>query len=988
MPSAPLAHNEQERLATLGECRLLDTAAEPDFDDLTALAAQVCNAPIALISLIDADRQWFKSKVGLALTEAPRDVAVCAYAILSDGPLVIPDTTQDIRTQDNPLVVGEPYVRFYAGVPLKIENSLIGTLCVVDFKARALTAEQLAALQRIARQVTSHIEMRREAGLRRRTAEMLARMRPGLSRTVLVLFLLGLAATALSTVLTLHSEHAAGDYHAAVIVGVSGTIRATLLALFVWYFGRDRALAIAEVMTADLNEAKSHAEQVTSELRAQSIATQNQRERLELSLSTGGLGTWDWNITTGALTFDARWAAIFGEENLPTDTDDLIARSHPDDLVASKTALFGHFEGRHQIFDSSRRLRHKNGSWRWTRVRGVVVARDENGNPLHMVGITEDVTRQKEIADAANAANSLIRRTGRMACIGGWEHDLTTGIGVWSDEIYKIHELEVGTPITTEFAMSFYPGDARVIIDEARRKAVESGEPWDLELPRYTATGRLMWVRTQGECIYDDNGRPIKLWGAVQDITERKHAQEQLRHAATHDKLTGLPNRTLLVDRLQQCINRATRSTDHPFAVLFLDFDRFKFVNDTLGHSAGDELLQQISARLRNALRPADTVGAPTDNFSTVSRLGGDEFVVVLDEIENRGDALLVAERLLGVLAQPYTLGGVETVSTASIGIVTSSPDYTTADQMLRDADIAMYEAKANGKGRCVLFNMAMHDRVQKRVDTEADLRTALQRDQFTLAYQPIVAIDSGVTHSMEALIRWNHPTRGIVPPSEFISLAEETGLIVPIGEWVLRTACKQFVAWRSEFGEMAPSSLSVNLSRKQLARHDLLDTVRDALADAGMEPSDLHLEITESTVMRDPAAAKRTLKGLRDIGVKIDLDDFGTGHSSLASLHQYPIDVLKMDRAFIANLERGQKFYALIQAIIELAGNFEMQIVAEGIETAEQLITLQSMNCTFGQGYLFSKPLPPEQVGAYLERSAEWSRENFAPLLVGIDRQ
>ena len=218
----------------------------------------------------------------------------------------------------------------------------------------------------------------------------------------------------------------------------------------------------------------------------------------------------------------------------------------------------------------------------------------------------------------------------------------------------------------------------------------------------------MIWVRTQGECIYDDNGRPVKLWGAVQDITERKHAEERLHHAATHDKLTDLPNRTLLVDRLQQCIHRATRSTDRRFAVLFLDFDRFKLVNDTLGHSSGDELLRQISARLRNVLRPADTVGISADNFSTVSRLGGDEFVVVLDEIQDRGDALLVAERLLGVLAQPYTLGDVETVSTASIGIVTSSSEYTTADQMLRDADIAMYEAKANGKGRCVLFHMDM----------------------------------------------------------------------------------------------------------------------------------------------------------------------------------------------------------------------------------------------------------------------------------------
>ncbi len=332
------------------------------------------------------------------------------------------------------------------------------------------------------------------------------------------------------------------------------------------------------------------------------------------------------------------------------------------------------------------------------------VARDGEANPRRMIGIAEDVTRQKESKDAANALNSLIRRAGRMACIGGWEHDLVNGTALWSDEIYAMHDLEIGTPMTPKKALEFYPEDARATIEDARRKTVETGEPWDLELPRITATGRQIWIRSQGECIYDDNGRPIKLWGAVQDITGRRHAQDQLRHAATHDSLTGLPNRALLLDRLQQCIHRAARSSNRRFAVLFLDFDRFKFVNDTLGHSAGDDLLHQIAARLRNSIRPADTLGVPAGNLSTVSRLGGDEFVIILDQIQDHADALLVAERLLGALAQPYILGDVETVSTASVGIVTSGPEYATADQMLRDADTAMYEAKATGRGRCVLF--------------------------------------------------------------------------------------------------------------------------------------------------------------------------------------------------------------------------------------------------------------------------------------------
>ncbi|MGN6367512.1 MAG: sensor domain-containing phosphodiesterase [Phycisphaerae bacterium] len=985
MHPAPLPANEKDRLAILGECRLLDTPAEPDFDDLVELAAHICDTPIALVSLVDAKRQWFKAKVGLCLTETSRDSAFCAHAILSEGPLIIQDATQDVRTRDNPLVTGEPHVRFYAGIPLKVEKSVLGTLCVMDHTPRSLTPAQLGSLQRIARRVASHIALRRETGIHRRHAEAVINACPRLNRAAAAVFLAGLAATAVTTALTLPASHSLATYFpTSLAVGGGGSLLSLLLASMVWSTGRSRsrAFALAEVMTADLQDAKSRAEEVSSQLRTQSIALQNQRERLELALSTGGLGTWEWNIDTGACTFDDRWAAIIGEETQRSDIRDWLRRIHPDDLTPSTAALHDHFDRRDKIFESLQRLRRKDGSWRWTHVRGLVVARDDKGTPLRMVGITEDVTRQKEIEEAATAAHNLIRRTGELAHVGGWEGDLATGKVTWSDEVYRIHEMEIGAPVTRELVISLYHPDARATIESAVKKAVETGEPWDLELPRFTATGRAIWVRSQGECVYGENGVPIKLCGALQDITDRKLAEEQLRRSATHDKLTGLPNRTLLLDRLQHCIDRASRAPGHLFALLFLDFDRFKLVNDTLGHGAGDELLQQIAARLRNALRPGDTVAVSSDNFSTVSRLGGDEFVIVLDEIRAAADALAVADRLLNILAEPYLLGEIETVSTASIGIVTSSSHYNTAEQMLRDADIAMYEAKAIGRGRAVLFDRGMHDRLQARVATESDLRSALQRGQFALAYQPIVAIDTGATHSMEALIRWNHPTRGLVSPSEFIAIAEETGLIIPLGEWVLRTACKQFLTWRHAFGKLAPSTISVNLSRQQLARHDLLDMIRTTLAETGMQPQWLHLEITESTVMRDPAAAKRTLHALRDIGVKIDLDDFGTGHSSLASLHQYPIDVLKMDRAFIANLQRGRQFSALIQAIIQLAGNMEMQVVAEGVETPEQLVILQSMECKFGQGYLFSKPLAPDEVGGYLSRAAAWARDNFAPLL------
>jgi diguanylate cyclase (GGDEF)-like protein len=384
----------------------------------------------------------------------------------------------------------------------------------------------------------------------------------------------------------------------------------------------------------------------------------------------------------------------------------------------------------------------------------------------------------------------------------------------------------------------------------------------------------------------------------------------------------------------------------------------------------GDRLLQEIARRLRAAVVCTDSLSRRARGHTT-ARLGGDEFVVLLDGLAGPGDAIAVADRLLETLAQPYDVGEHKVYTTASIGIVTSAISADGASDVLRDADTAMYEAKLAGRGQHVVFDVAMRERVQNRLHLETDLRKALAANQLFLMYQPIVSLQTGRIEGFEALVRWQHPQRGLISPAEFIPIAEDTGLILPIGEWVLREACAQFVRWRRSMGPDAPRNISVNLSRNQLVLPDLADRVRRILEQTGMTPGNLHLEVTESAVMKDAEAAAGVLRTLKAIGVKVDMDDFGTGYSSLACLHQFPLDVLKIDRSFVANLDRGRDFAALVHAVTQLARNLNIGVVAEGIETINQTLILQSLECEFGQGYLFSKPMMPDRVVGFRVRPA-----------------
>ena len=444
------------------------------------------------------------------------------------------------------------------------------------------------------------------------------------------------------------------------------------------------------------------------------------------------------------------------------------------------------------------------------------------------------------------------------------------------------------------------------------------------------------------------------------ELTERKRAEKRLAHTALHDSLTDLPNRVLFMDRLSQTMQRAKRRKGYQYAVLFLDLDRFKIVNDSLGHKIGDQLLIESSTRLAACLRGEDTV----------ARFGGDEFVVLLDDIQDSSDAIRVAERIQNDLSIPYDLDGYRVIVFVSTGIVFGDSAYVQPDDIVRDADIAMYRSKGKGLGRYEIFDPSMLDRVMTRLELETDLRKALENQEFVVHYQPILEMKNDKIIGFEALVRWQHPTKGLIPPAEFIPTAEETGLIVPLGYWVLDEACRQLHAWHSQYPMDPPLTMNVNLSTRQCAQPDLLKKIATILKKNELEPRFLKLELTESLIIDESGTTAAMLSDLQDMGIQVQIDDFGTGYSSLSYLHTLPVDTLKIDRSFISRLGINSNNTEIVQTILALAHNLGMKVVAEGVETDQQLSSLKNMNCEFVQGFLFAKPVNGLEAGALLGKS------------------
>ena len=821
----------------------MDTAGDPYLDSLTRITAEKLQMPIVLVNLVDFDRQWAKAAFGLPGNyEVPRKYGFCTYTILKPSQVtIVPDATLDHRFADNPLVVGEPGIRFYAGVAIvDAEGRALGAFCAIDTVPRTFTAEETAMLSEAAESVSARLELYRS------NAEL-------------------------------------------------------------WESKEQHRAALA------LNP---HQRWIMS-------ADGDSQEREEQSHET--TGSSHQKPSGGA------W----------------VEAVHPDELAAALAAWSASLE-QGQPLDVEHRLRLTNGSYRWSRVRATP-RRDGTGRIIRWYGMVEDI-HDRKLAEVAQLETeirlSLALDVGRLRT---WELDLASRRLTASDVSVIDFGLQLGA-----VASGTDTGLARMHPDDEQRygKEVEqawaAGEDLEIEYRSIWPDGSVHWIRINGRPTRDAAGKPARLVGLSLDITaernaeaERQRAEARIAHLARHDSLTGLANRFLFHQRLFEAMTALVPGK--PIALMRIDLDDFKAVNETLGHGVGDTLLLGVAERLRSSVA----------EDGLVARYGGDEFAVILEHVDSLEQVDGVARRVLQSLEDPIDLPETRLVLGASIGISLAPDDATHSEQLLRNANTALHRAKSTRRGGFQYFEPAMDAHLQALAELKLSLRDALARNEFRLLYQPLVDLSSGTVTSFEALIRWQHPTLGMVSPADFIPLAEETGWIVAIGRWALQEACREAATWPGA------ASVAVNLSAVQFAHGNLEADVSAALAETGLAPSRLELEVTETLLLHDNEANTRLLRALRKMGVRTAMDDFGTGFSSLGYLRRFPFDKIKIDQSLIRDLPDAAGGDAIVHAIIALAYSLGILVTAEGVETREQLDFLRRSGCGQVQGYLFSRPVP-----------------------------
>lgn len=632
---------------------------------------------------------------------------------------------------------------------------------------------------------------------------------------------------------------------------------------------------------------------------------------------------------------------------------------HPDDRAhLREQLLLGQAQGRFDGYEY--RFVRRDGSVVWVHDTAVLV-RDAAGRALHWQGFLIDITDRKRAEEQLRQAEARFRILVEQlpGIVYAAPLDPDSGDRYISPRI----ETMLGVPVQ-ELATNRDVWEDTIHPDDRERAAAEfaagrqRGTAFSIEYRMVARDGRIVWVRDDVTPVTDDAGSPLYLQGVAHDISAQKELEAQLTYQALHDPLTGLANRALLMDRIAQALARSRRDGTY-VALLFLDLDRFKIINDSLGHAAGDQMLVAVAERLRGMLREVDTT----------ARMSGDEFVMLLEHIDDPSDAVRVAERLIAKISRPLLLDGRPTRISASVGIALTTGD-TTAGDLLRDANIALYRAKAEGRARHAVFDVQMDAIARRRLDDEHELRVGIRDGQLRLFLQPIIAMGSGALLGHEALVRWQHPTRGLLSPAEFIPLAEETGLIDALGEWVVAEACRLEAAWLRNRPGRTDHFVSVNLSARQVGRPDLAQYIAAALHASGLPPEALQLEITESMLVDDADASAERLRQLKALGVRLALDDFGVGYSSLSYLVSLPVDVIKIDLSFARALSGPEhaQARAVIAAVVALGHSLGMQVVAEGIESDAQYRALRDLGCDRGQGFYFGRPAPADLVLARLE--------------------
>ncbi|MDK2973444.1 MAG: hypothetical protein PWP23_3199 [Candidatus Sumerlaeota bacterium] len=597
----------------------------------------------------------------------------------------------------------------------------------------------------------------------------------------------------------------------------------------------------------------------------------------------------------------------------------------------------------------------------------VFAIRDAAGRLVNYAAVKRDVTEQVKMEQALQHSESRYALAARGAHDGLWEWDLE------SDEFYMAprwkemlgHTDDALEPSIDEWYNRVHPDDLAHLKAGLTAHLIGDTSHFQCEHRMRHKEGSYRWMLARGVADRGEGNRPLRMAGSITDITEKKVSEEQLLHQAWHDGLTNLINRATFIDRLRQRLTRAKWRGQWNFCALFIDLDRFKAVNDSLGHLAGDELLIELAKRMSEAIGKRDTLG----------RIGGDEFAVLIDSFADQEEPVRLARRLLAILDRPHSIQGRQFRISASIGIAYADARYQDAEHLLRDADTAMYQSKKRASGGFLVFEKPMLDSTLKSVEMEIDLHNAIEYNQLRAYYQPIVSIRTGRIVGFEALVRWDHPQLGFISPGEFIPIAEDTGLIIPIDLWVLRTAAKQVLAWQKDFGHKnaAPLFLSANLSPRHFSIGNSFEGIEKVLSETGFPASCLKLEITESMLLEQKEFALPLLVSLQKLGAQISLDDFGTGYSSLSYLHEFPVNVLKIDRSFVMQMVKQERARNIVRTILILAESLNIPVVAEGVETTEDLMMLRSLKCDYAQGFLFSRPVPAPEIEALLNDGTVW---------------
>lgn len=904
MKAPLLPPDEPARLAALRALSILDTPPEERFDRITRFTAHLLDVPIALLTLVDAERQWFKSSQGLQASETPRDVSFCGHTILEDCAMVVSDTLLDERFSDNPLVAGAPHIRFYAGFPISApDGSRVGTLCIADDKPRQLTPEQLDTLRDLATWTQHELlsaELTRALQLSQQNAALLTEIA---DRTQM--------------------EQALREKNAIL----HGIVEGTTDIIFIKNTEGHYILA----NSACLNLLGKSAAQMIGKSDADLFSAEEARQ----------INLIDQRILT---TLEP----ITYEENLT-------------------------FQGTTHTYLTTK-----------------TVYRDQRGEAIGLIGIARDITERRQVEerlrkqfDELNAIYDLTHITSQTDTLDSIYSQtlraLKTTLHTWRTAILLLDE---------QGAMRFAAWDG---LSASYRKAAENHSVWSaqdidpqpllvsdvhaepsLSFMRDALTqerihalgfiplthqkrllGKLMlYYDTPHVFNTEDTQLALTIANHLASAIERKTQTERLKHQAMHDNLTTLPNRTLLRERLQQAIPSALQGP-HTLSLLLIDLDGFKEINDTLGHDRGDAILQQVAARIH-----------ATQNASAiVARLGGDEFAVLLTRVSEGAHAMRQGHKIISALQSPFLLDGLMLDIGASIGIVDCPEHGTDADLLIRRADVAMYVAKQRGGG-CSVYSPEHDQHSTSRLALLGELRHSIDNDQLLLYYQPKICLETRHVLGVEALVRWRHPTRGLLMPDQFIPQTERNALIDSLTTWVLSTALRQCVAWRQA---ALPLNVSVNLSARSLQNSQLPDQVMHLLEHTGAEPDWLDIEITESAIMADPAHAKDILVRLSHMGVRLSIDDFGTGYSSLSYLKKLPVDEIKVDKSFVIDMVTDDDNAAIVRSTIELAHNLNLIVVAEGVETHEIHVQLVALGCDKVQGYYFTRPLPADELQSWL---------------------